>query len=291
MESITNNAPLIVILGPTASGKTALAIQLASQFDGEIIAADSRTVYKGMDIATAKPNAVERSEVRHHLLDVVKPNEVFTVADFKRLANAAIKDIASRGKIPFLVGGSGLYIDAVIYNYGLRPVGSSALRDELNQLSVEELQERLRQKSIPLPRNDRNPRHLIRAIETGGILSKKEELRPKTLVLGLDPDREVLQAKITARVDAMVNDGLVSEVYRLATEYGWNTPAMQTPGYRAFRSYLDGTASIDQAKKLFVQADLQYSKRQKTWFKRNRDILWISKTTDLVDLVTTFLSK
>jgi tRNA dimethylallyltransferase len=293
MEPISNDTPLIVILGPTASGKTALALDLAERYNGEIIAADSRTVYKGVDIGTAKPTPEEQRRVPHHLIDVAMPDQQFTAADFQRLAQAAITDIAARGKLPLLVGGSGLYMDAVIYNFSFRGSGPDAKeRERLQTLSVEELQAELAARNIPLPENAQNPRHLIRALETNGEAPMRDELRPHTLIIGLDPNREVLRQKITARVDAMVEeDGFIGEVKHLSEKYGWDAPALQAPGYRAFRGYIEGDSSLEEAKQLFVQNDMQYAKRQKTWFKRNPDIHWISKTAESVALVTTLLNK
>jgi tRNA dimethylallyltransferase len=278
-------------LGPTASGKTALALELAERYNGEIIAADSRTVYKGMDIGTAKPTEDEQRRVRHHLLDVVTPDVSFTVADFQRLAQEAIADITSRGKLPILVGGSGLYIDAVIYNFSFRGGPDLEQREVLQNASAEELQHLLHERGIALPANERNPRHLIRTLEANGAAPRQDQLRVHTLVLGLDPGREVLQEKIARRVDTMVAAGFAREVQELAERYGWNATALQAPGYRAFRSYLERATSLEEAKRLFVQNDLQYAKRQKTWFRRNEDIYWISKTAEAVGLVTTLLNK
>lgn len=291
MEPITNNPPLIVILGPTASGKTALALDIAGRFNGEIIAADSRTVYRGMDIGTAKPTPQERRQIPHHLLDIVAPDQPFSVADFQRLAQAAIASIAARGKLPILVGGSGLYIDAVIYNFSFRGGPDLPRRAQLQELSVAALQQHLRQNAIGLPAGDRNPRHLIRTLETHGARARREQLRANTVIIGLDPGRETLAEKITQRVDHMVDAGLVEEVRTLAAAYGWDVPALQAPGYKAFRLYLAGVTTLDDAKKLFVQYDLQYAKRQKTWFKRNPDVQWTSNSAKAVDIVTTLLNK
>ncbi len=291
MGSLTDDTPLVVILGPTASGKTALGLELAEHFDGEIIAADSRTVYKSMDIATAKPTPEERRLVPHHLLDVVEPNQRFTAADFQKLANQAINDIGSRHKLPILVGGTGLYIDSVIYDFRFRGSYDPAQREALLGESVEELQKILRERDIAAPENSRNPRHLIRAIETGGVSSLRSSLRPKTLVLGIDVEMPVLEERIAERVESMVNHGLVDEIRKLASTYGWDAPALQIPAIKAFRPYLESSISLGEAKQQFVQYDRQYAKRQKTWFKRNEDIHWISKKAQAVDLVTTLLSK
>ncbi|MBX6334433.1 tRNA (adenosine(37)-N6)-dimethylallyltransferase MiaA [Candidatus Saccharibacteria bacterium] len=291
MASRSENTPLIVIVGQTASGKSALAMHLARRFGGEIVAADSRTVYRGMDIGTAKPTPQDRAMVPHHLIDVVNPDEPFNVADFQRLANAAIDDIVSRGKLPILVGGTGLYVDAVIYNFGLRKPANPALRRELESLSVEELQARLIDQGLPLPRNERNPRHLIRAIEAGGETAVRAPLRPNTLVIGLQVDPEVLRDKIARRVDAMVKAGLVEEVRRLSEQYGWDVPALQAPAYKAFRPYIEGRISLEEAKQQFARYDWQYARRQKTWFRRNKDIVWIDRAEEIEDLITSFLSK
>lgn len=287
----SEHTPLVVIIGQTASGKSALAMKLAKQFGAEIIAADSRTVYKGMDIGTAKPGKEDRDQIRHHLIDVVAPDEPFSVADFQRLAQAAISDISSRSKVPFLVGGSGLYVDSVIYNFSFRQPADKAAREQLQSLTIAELQALLEERGIDLPENKENPRHLIRALETGGEVPQRSGLRPQTLVIGLAKDREELESNIRARVDSMVRDGFVEEVAQLAKKYGWDVPALQAPGYKAFRSYLAGQATLEQAKQQFIQYDLQYSKRQKTWFKRNPEVIWISNEAEAVDLVTTFLNK
>lgn len=291
MESRSANTHLIAIIGQTASGKSALAMHLAKRFGGEIIAADSRTVYRGLDVGTAKPTGEEREEVPHHLIDVVSPDEPFTVADFQRLANAAIEDILSRGKVPFLVGGSGLYVDSVIYNFSFRQPADRATRERLQALSTAELQALLEERGIVLPENRDNPRHLIRALETGGEVPQRSKLRPRTLVIGLAKDREELESNIRSRVDRMVAEGFVDEVKRLSERYGWDVPALQAPGYKAFRMYLAGQASLEEAKQQFIQYDMQFSKRQKTWFKRNPDVNWISNEAAAVDLVTTFLNK
>lgn len=281
----------MVIVGQTASGKSALAMKLAQQFDGEIIAADSRTVYKGMDIGTAKPTLDDQKMIPHHLLDVVAPDESFTVADFQMQALAAITDVASRGKVPVLVGGSGLYVDAVVYNFSFRAPSEDGLRRRFSTLSVGELQDLLVQEGLAMPKNRSNPRHLIRVLETHGEVPTREGLRPRTLIIGVVRDREELVERINERVEQMVNHGFVDEVKRLFAEYGAAAQALQAPGYKAFYKYLTGEISIDAAKQQFVHYDMQYAKRQKTWFKRNPDIHWISNMEEAVELVTTFLNK
>ena len=252
-------APLIVIVGETASGKTALALELAERLDGEIICADSRTVYTGMDIGTAKPTEEEQARVPHHLLDVVRPDEHFTAADFKRLANQAIIDISSRGKLPIMVGGTGLYVDSLLFDYSFA------------DKSVE--------------RDPQNPHHVAR--EAAG---SKGEMRENTLVFGLRPDREELRGRISSRVDAMVADGLVEETKWLMDNYP-TSKALDSTGYKAFRGYIQGSLTLDEAKALFIRNDIQLAKRQRTWFKRNNSIHWLDNSGDIVDIATTFLNK
>lgn len=293
MEPDSNHAPLVVLVGETASGKTALAVKLAKQFNGEIICADSRTIYKGMDIGTAKPTMHERDGVPHHLLDVVDPDQPFTVADFKRLALAAIDDISSRGRVPFLVGGTGLYIDAVIYDFDFSNPPDPIERARLQKMSVPELQQEIAQKGYDLPKNGQNPRHLMRVIETeGGIAhAENQERRPNTLLIGLIIDRDELKTKLSKRVQKMVADGLVQETKTLLQKYGPSIQPLQSTGYKAIRRYLSGELSLAQAEADFVRNDNQLAKRQRTWFKRNKSIHWLSKQEEIEDLITTFLNK
>lgn len=288
------SGPLVAIVGETASGKSALALALAERFDGEIICADSRTVYRGMDIGTAKPTSAERSLVRHHCLDLVAADEPFTVADFKRHADKAISDILHRGKLPLLVGGSGLYIDAVLYDFTFRSPSDPKERARLSLMTIKELQNELQQKRIPLPENRQNPRHLVRALEAGGMTAERNPLRPHTLIIGVQQDRASLEERIRHRVSGMVEQGFIEEVRRLGEQYGWNVPALQAPGYTAFREYIDGRLSLDEAKALFMKNDLNLAKRQRTWYRRNNSIHWLENRdnlTDSVDLITTILNK
>jgi tRNA dimethylallyltransferase len=281
---------LLVVVGETASGKSALALELARRFNGEIICADSRTVYKDMDIGTAKPTATDQALVPHHILDVVSPGEPFTVADFKRLANQAITDISARGKLPIMVGGTGLYVDAVLYDFDFRPPADPAARQQLEQLTIEEMQQRILDQGLGMPANERNPRHLSRVLETSGAASQKKPLRANTLVLRITLDREVLGRRIAERVNAMVAAGLADEVKRVGETYGWDVEALRAPGYKAFHEYIEGAVSLEQAKAASVRATKQLAKRQRTWFKRNKSIHYICKQAEAVDLTTTFLS-
>lgn len=286
--------PLIVILGETASGKSALALDLAEQYNGEIICADSRTIYRGMDIGTAKPTAEERLRVPHHLLDVVDPSERFSAAQFKMLALNAIDDITRRGKIPFLVGGTGLYIDAVLFDFQFRSTVDLALRSELERLTTEELRSAIIQQGYTMPENDSNRRYLIRTLETGGAESGRGDLRQNTLVLGKHADRESLEHRIRSRVDDMVAAGFIDECSRLVEQYGDDAPGLNAPGYKAFIPYIQGEISLEDAKARFVQNDLHLAKRQRTWFRRKiyqNVIQYVTNRSETVDIVTTFLNK
>ncbi len=285
---------LVVIVGETASGKTALAIELAKRFNGEIISADSRTLYKGMDIATAKPTAAEQATVKHYLIDVSTPEKPLTVADFKQLANEAIQDISSRGKLAFLVGGTGLYIDSILYDYQFSDWSDTSLREELNQKPVEELQAMLTERDIPFPENASNKRHLVRRLETNGTVGQRSELRSSTLILGLTVEREELSQRIADRIDAMFAGGVIEEAAKLKQHYPGELDPLKTPGYKALWQMLDGTIDEAEAKQMFAQADRQLAKRQRTWFKRNKSIQWLNnrdRFDQAVELITTLLNK
>ena len=268
---------LIALVGPTASGKTDLAIELAKEFDGEIVCADSRTVFKGMDIGTAKPGPEQLLQIKHHLLDIVEPGQTLGAAEFKRLADLVIKDIQSRGKLPFLVGGSGLYIDAILYDFQFPAVADPALRQSLEALDNDQLLERLESvdPEAAAAVDQHNRRRLIRAIETAGQPRSRSNLRPGTLLLGLRVNQAVLQNRITTRVDNMLAKGFLKEVQKIGSDFGWDSEAMTSIGYRAFKDVIVGQKSIDAAKADFVRGDLMLAKKQMTWFKRNPDILWM----------------
>jgi tRNA dimethylallyltransferase len=273
-------SPLLIIVGETASGKSALGLEVAEHLNGEIICADARTIYEGMDIGTAKATMPERNAISHYLIDTVKPNELFSAAQFKEQAETVLEDIASRGKLPIMVGGTGLYVDAVAYNFSFRPVADVAERERLNKLSIEELQAEITEKNLPMPVNSQNKRHLTRTIETDGMPAKRGPLRDNTLMVGLRLPREVLEERIRLRVDTMIAIGFIEEVRQLAEEYGWDAPGLQAPGYRAYRRYFENKVSLDEAKAEFVKSHLQLAKRQRTWFKRNPDINWFDNRDD-----------
>ncbi len=284
--------PLVVIVGETASGKSRLAMLLAEQFNGEIVAADSWTVYRGFDIGTAKPSAEERARVPHYLLDIADPRVGFNAAEYKRLALAAIDDISDRGKLPILVGGTGLYIDSVLFDYSFLPHTAPEIRTELNSLSIEELIERACGAGLDTLGIDlRNKRRIIRLIETNGARADRAGLRRDTLVIGLQALGQGLRERVVTRVDAMIAAGLEDEVRGLVSKYGWGVEPMKGIGYREFHDYFDGTQTLGQTRERIVSATMSLAKRQRTWFKRNKGIHYISERAKAVDLVTTFLNK
>lgn len=278
--------PLIVIVGETASGKTALSIELAKRLDGEIICADSWTVYKGFDIGTAKPTLAEQDGVPHHLLDIADPAEGFSAAVFQRMAQQTIDDIWRRGRLPIMVGGTGLYIDSILYDYSFLPVSDPATRQQLNSMTLDELLARATQMQLDVSMIDtRNKRRIIRLIENNGVLPTRQPLRDNTLVLGVRRPIEELRERIVRRVDTMVHDGLADEVQRLGEQYGWDCEPMKAPAYRAFREYVKGAISLEEAAFRMVQNDLKLAKKQRTWFKRNSSIHWIEPGVEIDEIL------
>lgn len=284
-------SPLVVVVGPTASGKSALAMRIAQAHNGEIIAADSRTVYRGMDIGTAKPTSQDQELVPHHLIDVRDPDEPFSAAEFKELANQAINDVASRGRLPIMVGGTGLYIDAVIFDYHFGPAADQAQRAVLNAMSVKELQDLCRQKNIDLPINNENKRHLVRALELGGLISHKKQLRANTFVVGISTERDILRRRVSERAKEMVTEGVLEEVKRIGQKYAWRGEALKGNIYRIFRGVIEGSKTIDEATEEFIRSDMALAKRQMTWFKRNQFIHWSTNPEELQQQVDTFLRR
>ncbi len=269
---------MIAIVGPTACGKTDLAIKLAERWSGEIICADSRTIYRGMDIGTAKPTAEERAAVPHHLLDVVDPGERLNAAEFKRLAGVVEQEILGRGRVPFLVGGSGMYIDAVIYDYQFPGASDDKMRAELEKMDDETLREKLKiDDAEAYTRVDlANRRRVIRALETvGEERGRRHTVRPDVLVLGLTLNKEIVQKRVERRVEKMLGEGFIDEVRTIGATYGWDSSAMDVIGYRAFKDVLRGEKTVAEGAADFVRGDMALYKKQVTWFKRNSEIHWL----------------
>jgi tRNA dimethylallyltransferase len=269
------NLPLVVIAGPTASGKTSLAIKLAKECGGEIICADSRSIYKYMDIGTAKPSKIEQGSVKHWGLDLVNPNEYYSAADFKTYALEKISDIRLRGKVPFLVGGSGLYIDSIIFDYQFGDKADVDKRAELNNMTIEQLQEYCINNNIRLPENAQNKRYVIRSIEQNGLNeSRSTEPINNVIIVGITTDRDVLRDRIEHRIEQLFDYGVVNEAKMLGEIYGWECESFKGNVYPLAHSYLLGQITLEEMKLRLVSADYKLAKRQLTWFRRNSYMKW-----------------
>ena len=234
-------APTLIILGPTGSGKTGVSIEIAKALDGEIISADSRAIYKGMDIGTAKPTREEMQGIPHYGLDLVNPDERFTVADWKRYAETKIRGIKSRGKLPIVVGGTGLYIDALIYDYHFKGPTGAKIGD-------------IEQKTC----------------------SDRKEIKGDYLLVGIKWSTEELRTRLNKRITQMFRPELYDEVKKLVQKYGWDNGAMKSDIYEYAWKYLQHELTLEQAKQLCFYEDWHLAKRQLTWFKRNPAIVWLA---------------
>ena len=271
---------VIAVVGPTASGKTKFAVELAQKIDGEIISADSRLVYKGFDIGTAKPSIEERGGIPHYMIDIAEPEEDYSAGLYANEAKKVINDIRSRGKIPIVAGGTGLYINILLMNYDLPKVEPDyELREQLR--AQEDLSGILAAIDPAAAQNiDKNDRKkLIRAIEidkkTGRPLAQKIN-NPEYDVewIGLNYPRDVLYERINMRVDEMINSGLVDETKKLLQKHGRIPNLLYTIGYQEVIQYLDGEFTLEEAVDKLKQNTRRYAKRQLTWFRKNPEIKW-----------------
>ncbi|MCB2202544.1 tRNA (adenosine(37)-N6)-dimethylallyltransferase MiaA [bacterium] len=295
--------PLIVIVGPTAVGKTSASIALAQRLDGEIVSADSRLLYRGMDIGTAKPTEEERAGVPHHLIDVAEPDENWSLAVYQREAYRAIDDVLSRGRLPILVGGTGQYVRSIIEGWNIPPQKPDpALREALNQWAEEigaaAFHERLRRLDADAADkiDYRNVRRVVRALEvilkTGerfSDLRRKQACRYTPIILGIEMDREALYQRVDQRIRLMLDAGLVSEVQGLL-EAGFppEMPTFSAIGYAEIVKYLQGKISIEDAVELIKRNTRIFVRRQANWFKPNDErITWLPAGNDLVDQMET----
>ncbi|NLK86864.1 MAG: tRNA (adenosine(37)-N6)-dimethylallyltransferase MiaA [Clostridiaceae bacterium] len=293
--------PVIIIAGPTASGKTGLSIELAKLINGSIISADSMQIYRFMDIGTAKPDEKERSGIRHYLIDEVDPDENFSVARFRELALGYIEEIIREGRRPIIAGGTGLYINSLLYNINFsQTICDEELRDSLRREAQEKGNRYLYERLLAMDPvtasriHENDVKRVIRAIEvhthTNKPISEHEKmsrLEPapyRYIVFGLNWDRERLYRRIEARVDKMMADGLVDEVRHLA-EMGYDkgTTAMQAIGYKEVLRYLRGESTLEETVEILKRDTRRYAKRQLTWFRRIREINWIDmdESTDI----------
>ncbi len=279
-----NKINVIAIVGPTASGKTEYSIDLAMRVNGEIISADSRLVYKDMNIGTAKPTQEEMSGIKHYMIDIVNPDEDYSAGLYKKHASEYINKIHSKGKIPIIVGGTGLYVDMLLRGYNPPQIPPDAkYRKQLESLSSDELWEKLKnfdaESALKIERNDK--KKLIRALEI--ILSTSQNLNNSRGMreseynvrwIGRNFERDVLYKRINARVDNMLNDGLIDETKSLIKKYGRAYNIVNTIGYREILQYIDGNMSSDCAAELLKKNTRNYAKRQLTWFRKFEDIEW-----------------
>ncbi|SDL97400.1 tRNA dimethylallyltransferase [Bacillus sp. OK048] len=304
MKKVDSKQKLLVIIGPTAVGKTKLSIELAKQYNGEIISGDSMQIYRGMDIGTAKIKIEEMEGIPHHLIDIKEPEESFSVAEFQQLVRAKIAEITSKGKLPIIVGGTGLYIQSVIYDYQFSDapadeklrlqleerameIGYEALHDELTKIDPESARQI----------HPNNVRRVIRALEiyhcTGKIMSEHQnnqqpDLLYETALIGLTMEREKLYERINTRVELMVSAGLLEEVSQLHKQGIRDCQSIQAIGYKEIYDYLDGKVSLSEAVENLKQNSRRYAKRQLTWFRNKMGVEWfdLSNALDLSKKIT-----
>ena len=283
---------VIVICGPTASGKTALSIELAKKINGEIISSDSMQIYKDMDIGTAKPTEEEMQGIPHHLIGFVEPDKRYSVAEFKKDAEAAIEEIIAKGKTPIVVGGTGLYVDSLIYGIEYQDIElDEKYRQELEnrvyseglEKLYEEAQQIDHQAMEKISHNDK--KRILRVLEiykaTGKskteqeIESRKNGVKYDYKVFAINWDREILYERINKRVDIMIEQGLIQEVKELLEKYDKFPTAMQGLGYKEVVEYLQGEATREEMIEKIKMETRRYAKRQITWFKKNKQTIWI----------------
>lgn len=279
---------LLVIVGPTAVGKTEISIELAKRFNGEIISGDSMQIYRGLDIGTAKITQKEMQGIPHHMIDIKEPTEAFSVSEFQEQARLFISEISRKGRLPILVGGTGLYVQAITHDYQFTDIGSDdmfrkEMEDFANKYGNEALHEKLKTKDPESYKriHPNNRRRVIRALEvienTGKPITANKETNQAiydALFIGLTMDREKLYERINRRVDHMVEKGLIEEAYHLYTKGIRNSQAAQAIGYKELFQYFDGDLSQDEAIELLKQNSRKYAKRQFTWFKNKMKIDW-----------------
>lgn len=285
MSKLLSNKPkVIAIVGATASGKTAYSIELAKKLDGEIISADSRLVYKGFNIGTAKPTIEEREGIPHYMIDIVEPEFDYSAGLYKKEGITIIEKILKKGKTPIIVGGTGLYIDILLKNFDLPEIeANQTLRAELKKFSKSELFEKLKKldENAAQTIDSNDSKKIIRAIEiistTGKSLAMsrgKNESIYEIEWIGKNFDRKILYERIDKRVDIMVKNGLLEETTSLLEKHGRIPNLVNTIGYREIIGYLDNLYSLDTAIELLKKNTRNYAKRQLTWFRRNNEIKW-----------------
>lgn len=309
-----NKPFLVVVVGPTASGKTELSIEIAKKFNGEVISGDSMQVYKHMDIGTAKVTRDEMDGIPHHMIDILEPDESFSAYEFKKRAEACIEDIINRRKLPIIAGGTGLYIQSLLYNYAFEDETVShekmqivhAQLAELEQYNNEKLHHYLASFDSESAENihPNNRKRVLRAIEyylkTKKLLSSRKKVQQftenyDTLLIGIEMSRETLYFKINKRVDIMLGHGLFKEVQQLVEQGFETSQSMQAIGYKELVPVVKGNMNMDDAVEKLKQHSRQYAKRQLTWFKNKMNVHWLNKETMslqmMLDEITTQINK
>ncbi len=293
--------PLVVILGPTASGKTEMGFKLAKKYNGEIINADSRQIYREMDIGTGKTD-IQYSifNIPIHLINIKNPNQKFSLSQYKKLTIKTIKDIHKRGKVPILVGGTGLYISAIVDNLEIpKAAPNKKIRQKLEKHTDEYLFNKLKKIDLKSAKTigENNKRKLIRALEVCEITGKpfssqqiKGEPLFNILQIGIKIDREKLYKKIDERVDEMIRIGLIKETKKLSKKYSFDLPAMSGIGYFEIGQYLKNKITLDDAVQKIKYRTHQYARRQMTWFKRDERIEWVENYRETERLINNFIS-
>lgn len=293
---------VIVICGPTASGKTALSIELAKEINGEIISADSMQIYKYMDIGSAKVTKEEMQGIKHYMLDVVEPNKRYSVAEYKLEAEKCIEEILSRNKTPIVIGGTGLYIDALIYGIEFSDIKiDEEYRKYLTNLCEKEGLEKLYNMAVEIdPQamkiiSNNDKKRIMRVLEiyheTGKtkteqeIESRKNEVKYDYKVFAINWDREKLYERINKRVDIMIEQGLIEEVKNILKKYKEYPTAMQALGYKETKEYLDGKITKDEMIEKIKMESRRYAKRQLTWFRKNKEAFWLDNTEGAKDKI------
>ena len=297
---------VIVICGPTASGKTALSIELAKKINGEIVSADSMQIYKDMDIGTAKPTKQEMGEIKHYLLDFVSPEDRYSVAQYKQDAKKAIKEIINKRKTPIIVGGTGLYVDSLIYEIEYNDIKlDEEYRKKLEKIAEEQGLEELYKKAVEIDpeamkkisQNDK--KRIMRVLEiyhsTGKTKTEQEKESRKNpveydyRVFAINWDREILYQRINKRVDIMVEQGLIEEVKEILNKYDKFPTAMQGLGYKEVVDYLNGIYTKEEMIEKIKLETRRYAKRQLTWFRKNKQTIWLEGTNDIQNNINIIL--
>lgn len=297
---------VIVICGPTASGKTALSIELAKKINGEIVSADSMQIYKDMNIGTAKPTKEEMQGIKHYLIGCVSPEERYSVAQYKQDAKAAIKEIIAKGKTPIIVGGTGLYVDSLIYEIEYNDVKiDENYRKELEKIVEEQGLEELYKKALEIdpvamekisPNDKKRIMRVLEIYKTTGKTKTEQELESRKnpveydyKIFAINWDREILYQRIDKRVDIMIEQGLIDEVRDILKKYNKFPTAMQGLGYKEAVDYINGIYTKEEMIEKIKMETRRYAKRQLTWFRKNKQTIWLDGTNDIQNNINIIL--